>query len=147
MAQKRAMVAAVLVGTGASQFFTPDVEDLAEHAIDAEFVELKHEPAPATQQATHKAASTPSTTTPEAQHWTADGKALGRFWAWTKTLGLLSDQVHDALECESVNDFAGNKAEAAAKVKAYAEGLRAAAAMQADASPEAPQEDDGTNDW
>lgn len=32
MAQKRALVAAVLVGTGASEFFTQDVEDLAEFA-------------------------------------------------------------------------------------------------------------------
>lgn len=35
MAQKRALVAAVLVGTGASEFFTQDVEDLAEFAPDS----------------------------------------------------------------------------------------------------------------
>lgn len=34
MAQKRALVAAVLVGTGASEFFTQDVEDLAEFAAE-----------------------------------------------------------------------------------------------------------------
>jgi len=35
MAQKRALVAAVLIGTGASQFFTQDVEDMNTIVIDA----------------------------------------------------------------------------------------------------------------
>ena len=40
MAQKRALVAAVLIGTGASQFFTQDVEDMSTITIDAEVVEV-----------------------------------------------------------------------------------------------------------
>jgi len=43
MAQKRALVAAVLVGAGASQFFTQDVEDMS--IIDVPFEVTKHVPA------------------------------------------------------------------------------------------------------
>lgn len=38
MAQKRAMVAATLIATGASAFFTQDLEDMTNFVIDAEFV-------------------------------------------------------------------------------------------------------------
>ena len=41
MAQKRALVAAVLIGTGASQFFTQDVEDMTTITIDAEIVTVE----------------------------------------------------------------------------------------------------------
>ena len=46
MAQKRALVAAVLVGTGASQFFTQDVEDMTIITVDAVPVTPKSEPEP-----------------------------------------------------------------------------------------------------
>lgn len=45
MAQKRALVAATLVATNASEFFTQDVEDM--EIIDAEFTETPRQPAPA----------------------------------------------------------------------------------------------------
>lgn len=38
MAQKRAMVAATLIATGASAFFTQDLEDMTNFVIEAEFV-------------------------------------------------------------------------------------------------------------
>jgi len=101
-------------------------------AIDADVTELEPEPEPQQQ---------------EPPHWTADSKDLGRFWAWALQQGLNRDQVHEALDVASVKDFTGSKEEAAAKVRAYAEGLRAVAAMQADEAPEAPPQDDAANDW
>ena len=145
------------------KWFTPDVFNGSTVYTPEELGEIEEPPRieiikPDAGEATDSAPATeppPTTTTPteppptstEEAHWTTDKTALGRFWAWTKTLGLLSDQVHDALEVDSVKDFTGSKAEAMGKITAYAEGLRAVAAMQADEAPEAPQEDDGTNDW
>lgn len=45
MAQKRALVAAVLITTNASEFFTQDIEDM--DFIEGNFREVKSEPAPA----------------------------------------------------------------------------------------------------
>ena len=50
MAQKRALIAAVLIGANASEFFTQDVEDLPGFGglvVDAEFTEVKHDEPPA----------------------------------------------------------------------------------------------------
>jgi hypothetical protein len=60
MATKRALIAAVLIGTNASEFFTQDVEDLPrfaeEDVIDADFVEPERKAEPLA-----KAKSTPAT--------------------------------------------------------------------------------------
>lgn len=56
MAQKRALIAAVLIGANASEFFTQDVEDLPGFGglvIDAEFTEVKHDEPPAPVPATN----------------------------------------------------------------------------------------------
>lgn len=52
MAQKRALVAAVLIGTNASDYFTQDIEDMSfgnAGIIDAEFVEITEREQPKTQ--------------------------------------------------------------------------------------------------
>lgn len=41
MAQKRALIAAVLIGANASEFFTQDLEDFAPSHIDGEWLEVK----------------------------------------------------------------------------------------------------------
>lgn len=51
MAQKRALVAAVLVGTGASQFFTQDVEDMQTIDIETTSPKPEHKPMQAKQPA------------------------------------------------------------------------------------------------
>lgn len=46
-------------------------------------------------------------------HWIEDPKIQRRFWAWTsETLGMTSDEVHEALEVDHVRDFDGTMMDA-----------------------------------
>lgn len=46
-------------------------------------------------------------------HWIEDPKIQRRFWAWTsETLGMSSDEVHEALEVDHVRDFDGTMMDA-----------------------------------
>lgn len=56
MAQKRALVAAVLIGANASEFFTQDIEDL--ETIDGDFAEIESNPEPAKRPAKTQTAHT-----------------------------------------------------------------------------------------
>lgn len=58
----------------------------------------------------------------------ADKRALAGFWSWAKGLGLSDDDVHVALNVDSLKDVTGTKAQVKATVEAFA---KAAAAQQA----------------
>jgi hypothetical protein len=73
MAQKRALVAAVLIGTNASDYFTQDVEDMnfgSAGIIDGEFTEIAA--VPEKPQAKPKPAAKPKADTPELPGWVYD---------------------------------------------------------------------------
>ena len=112
MAQKRALVAAVLIGTGASQFFTQDVEDMSTITIDAEVVEVDFD---ATEPIAPKGkpAKQPQTSPKSnGNDWTTDETRLKHFWAWCGKQGLDAAQVHDALEVEHLKDYTKTLGEA-----------------------------------
>lgn len=74
MACKRAFVAATLIGTNASEFFTQDIEDLRDFGGDVEegvFVEISAEPPPAPAQPAQPPPPTPATTV----YWKPDTDA------------------------------------------------------------------------
>ena len=57
---------------------------------------------------------------PKGAPWTRDKTRLGKFWAWTRdTKGLTHDQVHEALEVESVSDYTGTPQQAMDKIEAW----------------------------
>ena len=50
---------------------------------------------------------------PPKMHWIEDPKIQRRFWAWTsETLGMSSDEVHEALGVDHVRDFDGTMMDA-----------------------------------
>ena len=139
MAQKRALVAAVLIGTGASQFFTQDVEDMSTITIDAEVVEVeqpkKQAPKPALVQPPddvfESAPVVEMDDKPEPElvkdeptkkkaHWIDDDKARAGFWAWVGEQGLDSDAVYKVLGVESMHDFTESRGDAQMRIKAWA---------------------------
>ena len=130
MAQKRALVAAVLIGTGASQFFTQDVEDMTTITIDAEVVEVEQPtpkpapPKPAPVQPPDdvfdSAPEVPLDDAPQL-HWIDNPATRRKFWAWTRDQGLSNVDVHAALGVEHVNDFDGDKAAAVEKINHWIE--------------------------
>ena len=79
MACKRALIAAVLIGANASEFFTQDVEDLRDFT-DAEFEVIEDTPAP-----------------PAHKHWATNGGGQ-RVAAQMNTLGLTWAQIADHIE-------------------------------------------------
>lgn len=107
MAQKRALVAAVLVGAGASQFFTQDVEDMS--IIDVPFEVTKSAPA--------QVVEAPAEPEPQA-HWIDDVSTRSKFWKWATDNGLGLDDVHEALGCD-IHDFTGDKRAAIEKIEAW----------------------------
>lgn len=109
MAQKRALVAAVLVGAGASQFFTQDVEDMS--IIDVPFEVTKHVPAQVVEADVieEAPAAEPTAVT---DRWVEDAAALKKFWAWASQQGLGREDVHEALGVSSLKDYFGSKVEA-----------------------------------
>lgn len=55
------------------------------------------------------------------RHWIDDATVRKRFWAWAKgTLGLTEDEIHKALQVESVKDFQGTMDMAKAALEASA---------------------------
>ena len=56
-------------------------------------------------------------------HWIDNAKVRARFWAWTKnTLALTEDEVHEALNVESVKDFTGTMEQAKELIEAWVAG-------------------------
>lgn len=54
------------------------------------------------------------------KHWIADPEVRRRFWAWTRgDLALSADEVHTALDVESVHDFPGSMQDAADVIGNY----------------------------
>jgi hypothetical protein len=59
----------------------------------------------------------------KADHWIARPEVRRRFWAWTKQdLALSDDEVHQALEVESVYEFPGTMGEAKERILAWVAG-------------------------
>jgi hypothetical protein len=112
MAQKRALVAATLIGVNASEYFTQDVEDLPHpEAIEAEMREVS--PAPASRLA-FKTETTSTKQPPQAvkvaaveaqnaaatevkNDWIANPGQRAYFWKRAGELGYDRDQAHAAL--------------------------------------------------
>ena len=96
MAQKRAFVAAVLVATGASAYFTQDVEDFPGYAgeiINGEVVEIEPS-APARQKPANKSpkASVAAVSTPPRDEAPNNGSALFDFKNWPDARQYLIEQ-------------------------------------------------------
>jgi hypothetical protein len=53
-------------------------------------------------------------------HWITHDNVRKKFWAYAKKIGLSRDQVHEALDVESVKDFDGSKAVAHSLLDQYA---------------------------
>ncbi len=125
MAQKRALVAAVLVGTGASQFFTQDVEDMVIITVD---VEPKPVEAVVVKREADTAPEKPKAVQPQPEvdavsngcHWIERPDVRKRFWAWAKGLGLSEDDAHTALGVLHVSEYPGTMNEARSIIEAYA---------------------------
>lgn len=109
MAQKRALVAAVLVATNASEFFTQDMEDFALEG--GPVIEGRAEPVtppPAQRsQATPPAPRTPTLPPPppvEAAHWSDDPKMVNACYKWAAdAFGFKPKIVDSALSANGVS--------------------------------------------
>jgi len=111
MAQKRALVAAVLVTVNASEYFTQDLEDF--EPSDIVNGTIVTEPT-----------SEPPPPTAAAPHWIdqadANGKPIrARFWAWTSEQGLNNDEVYIALGVEHIHDYTGTMKEAKRDIQSW----------------------------
>ena len=111
MAQKRALVAAVLIGTGASQFFTQDVEDMAIITIDAEVIQAD---IPQMIEVPEVPMDEPQSK--ESPHWSEDEKSNKKFWAWCGQQGLENVAVHEKLGVEHLKEFTGTMGDAMNKI-------------------------------
>jgi len=127
-AQKRALVAAVLIGANASDYFTQDVEDLPGFGvIEAEYRAVDEKPAetpaetPAPEPPPAPQAKQAAPTAQSTGHWIDDNEARKRFWPHTKRLRLTAAEVHAALGVEHVWDYAGTEQQAIETVEKYAE--------------------------
>lgn len=81
----------------------------------------------------------------ELPHWidrvSKDGRPIrAAFWAWATELTLSNDDVHEALEVESVRDYKGTMGEAKAAVLAYID-RKIAEADDKEAAQEPPPEE------
>lgn len=65
--------------------------------------------------------------------WVEDAAALKRFWAWADQQGLGREDVHEALEVESLKDYFGSKTEAISAITEWVN-------KQTAAEPEAAEE-------
>ena len=127
MAQKRSLVAAVLVGTGASEFYTQDIEDFAPDPIEAPAPKR----APAPEQVQQPEPDNGDGHDPEAP-WTQDKAALARFWAWAKGKRALTEaEVHLALGVQHLAEYAGSKQDAITAIEAYIDKAQAAPVEEA----------------
>jgi hypothetical protein len=59
----------------------------------------------------------------KAPHWIEDAKVRKRFWAKYHGEGLSNDEIHQALDVESVKDFTGTMNEAMAKIEHWIENM------------------------
>jgi len=121
MAQKRAMVAATLITVNASEFFTQDLEDLDLGVVEGTFETRTTAPSG---DGDNEDDNVPS----NGEHWidkvTTSGPIRKRFWAWAtgdgeNSRGLTTEQVYEALEVESIHDFAGTMGDAKAQIDAW----------------------------
>jgi len=103
MAQKRALVAAVLIGVNASEFYTQDVEDVAGDYVDATFTTVatapaaQHEDVPPFTLADVPAmpgGEAPATNGQQREPWQAWGKPADAF-AWAVQIGAAANE-HEA---------------------------------------------------
>jgi hypothetical protein len=116
MAQKRALISAVLIGANASEHFTQDIEDLpgySEIVIDAEYTvvdahtgEIKQPPA---------APSAPAAPLPFAQDRDRITKFVARM---TDAYGVTTAEIMTALGVTRFGEYSGEEADAEAAVKA-----------------------------
>lgn len=116
MAQKRALIAAVLIGLGASEFYTQDIEDMT---IDGDFEQV-----PPITRSPHARVIKPHEQTEPVhrqQHWIDNQDIYTRFWALADTLGLNEDDVYEALgNVSAVDEFKGTMTEAKTALENYA---------------------------
>jgi hypothetical protein len=63
--------------------------------------------------------------TQAANSWIGDEHSRKSFWAWTGEQGLSHDQVHEALQVESLKEYTGGKGEAARAISAWIEAQQA----------------------
>jgi hypothetical protein len=71
------------------------------------------------------------------EHWIKDEAIRRRFWAWTTDMGLASDDVHEALGVQHIEEFGGGMIDAKGRIEAWVE-LQAATAEYA-GEPDAEQ--------
>lgn len=116
MAQKRALIAAALIGVNASEFFTQDIEDMAD-AIEGEWTE--EEP----KASGHKAdtSSNPPEQQPHADAapglaWVRDLNAVAGLYENAAKKGLSKQQVLAALEVDDITKYVSSKGQAWAVV-------------------------------
>jgi phage recombination protein Bet len=115
-----------------SNMYTHEEMDQSDHATSQNKAQDDEEDAGLTQ--APEPADTPevSENTPvsidASDHWISDNGTRAKFWSYARQdLELTREQVHEALSVESVKDFAGSRADAAKKLKAYAEQEKVAA--------------------
>jgi len=119
MAQKRALIAATLLGVNASDFFTQDLEDF----VDAPYHVVEPEPArpaphpngppPTTPTYVKNERGVPMMPTEETEQAAPTGwetwsdRAHAAFWAKANELGLSKNVVHAGFDVESMKEFTG----------------------------------------
>lgn len=69
----------------------------------------------------------PKGDSPPPPHWVDDSKQRAGFWAWAKKLALSSEDVHQALDVESLRDFTGTMGVAKTCIKAWVDAKTEAA--------------------
>ncbi len=112
MAQKRSLIAAVLVAVNASEFFTQDIEDMA---IEGEFTEITEDKS--------------------APHWIDDPKTKAGCFAWLKEKSLSHEDALRLLKIKGIHEFAGTRDEFKAAVMAAIHDETEAAKTPAEAVP------------
>lgn len=128
MACKRALIAAVLVGVGASEFFTQDVEDLRDFAgdvVEGEFEVITEAPPAAPQSAPSVAPvvssptiQKPAETPGKPVKWERNDAELF-FKHWTQVKALTQTQVLEALGVKHLMDFVGGRGAAEDRVNKW----------------------------
>lgn len=117
MAQKRALIAATLIGANASEFFTQDVEDLpgfGEIVIDAEYTVVDSH----TGEIKHPSAAAPAPAAP--LPFAKDRDRITKFVArMADAYGVTTAELMTALGVTRFGEYSGEEADAEAAVKAW----------------------------
>ncbi len=109
MAQKRALIAAVLIGCGASEFYTQDMEDFDDGVIDVPAT-VTVLPKVSSQEAKGSKGTTVSKLSTPASKAAEPSKKINFtvFWPKVRSLGLSDAEIHALFGVTSMKEYSGD---------------------------------------